>query len=53
MKYFKRGTVICPKEKAPLEWELFQGMRVKKQHHGKFVYQARCTVCGTYWAVEA
>lgn len=53
MKYFKRGTTSCPKENAKLEWELFQGMRVKKSHHGKSVYQARCPICLTYWAVEA
>jgi hypothetical protein len=50
-KYFKRGTVKCPKDGTLLDFEVFQGMRIARSAGNVELFQARCSYCKKYWGV--
>lgn len=47
------GTMVCPKDKQPLHWEVFGGMRVRHQRDRADIYQARCPSCMKHFDVLA
>ena len=52
-KLLPLNTLHCPKDKAPLHWELFASMRLRHQAGTGHVYHARCPQCGKDYDVLA
>ena len=47
------GTMKCPKDEEPLHWEVFGGMRIRRQSGKASIYQARCPKCSKQYEVFA
>jgi len=42
----------CPRDRAPLHWELLGGMRLFRMENGRKVYRCRCSKCNREYEVR-
>lgn len=53
-KLLPKGATKCPKDNTSLHWEVFGGMRIRRQtNRGGDVYSAVCPTCRKPWDVLA